>query len=93
MVIKTAIISLVSTLVIAVLAFSSERSGGDSRRGVGTAAVTGASGSWSGGGQRGNWGGNIAGVTGASGSWSGGGQRGNWGGGRHEGGGSDGGDD
>lgn len=100
MVMKTALITLVSTLLIAILALRSQETGAGAgstwagaptanARGGGAMSVTGASGSWSGGGQRGNWGGNWGGayggrgsmpITGASGSYSGGGQRGNWGG-------------
>ena len=91
MIMKTAIITLVSTLLIAIMALSSQDSGsgskwaGTSTRGGTAMSVTGASGSFSGGGQRGNWGrGGSMSVTGASGSFSGGGQRGDWGRGEHD---------
>lgn len=88
MILKTALITLVSTLLIAILALRSQENGGGARM-ANTAAwgggngmsVTGASAGWSGSGQPSNWnrrGGTMS-ITGASGSYSGGGQRGDWG--------------
>lgn len=77
MVTKTALITLVSTLLIAILALSVEKSGTHLGPAPDPASITGASGSWATGGGRGNWG--TASMTGASGSYGGGGGRGNWG--------------
>lgn len=96
---KTALITLVSTLLIAILALRTQQEN-DSRprmaapvngwegNGSAMSGVTGASASWSGSGQRGDWGrygydsgagaGSMS-ITGASSSYSSGGQRGNWG--------------
>ena len=102
MVMKTAIITLVSALLITIMAFRSDTQNGSSNwasspsRGDSAMSVTGASGSFSGAGQRSNWGrSSTMSVTGASGSFSGGGQRGNWGGDHddHDGDGWEGGDD
>ncbi|MCR4378883.1 MAG: hypothetical protein NUV50_12415 [Rhodospirillales bacterium] len=95
---KTALITLVSTLLIAILALRSQQENASGQRmatpapgwgGDGSAmSVTGASTSWTGSGQRGDWGryGYAPGagsgsmnITGASSSYSSGGQRGNWG--------------
>ena len=78
MVMKTALITLVSTLVIAILAFSSQPSDDGSGWANGSAGVTGASANWSAAGGRGDWGRGTAGISGASGSYSGGGERGGW---------------
>lgn len=90
MVMKTALITLVSALLIAIMALSSDTrnsgsnwAGSPTARGGSAMSVTGASGSFSGGGQRGNWGqggSRSMSITGASGSFSGGGGRGGWGG-------------
>lgn len=91
MVMKTAIITLVSALLIAILALQSDTRNSGSNwasspsRGGNAMSVTGASGGYSGSGQRSNWGsdggrrGGSMSITGASGSYSGGGQRGSWG--------------
>lgn len=93
---KTAIITLVSALLIAIMALSWDARNSTSNwantgsgagygaRGGNAMSVTGASGGYSGSGQRSNWGsgggrGGSMSVTGASGSYSGGGRRGNWG--------------
>ena len=97
MVMKTAIITLVSALLIAIMALSWDARNSTSNwantgsgagygaRGGNAMSVTGASGGYSGSGQRSNWGsgggrrGGSMSITGASGSYSGGGQRGSWG--------------
>lgn len=93
MVTKTALMTLVSTLLIAILALSVEKSRIHLGPAPDPATLTGASASWSADGGRGNWG--TASITGASGSYSASGGRGNWGSGEHDEheGGWDGGDD
>ena len=79
MVTKTALITLVSSLLIAILALTVEKSGTHLGPAPDPASLTGASASWAANGQRGNWDARGAMITGASGSYGGGGQRGNWG--------------
>jgi len=84
MVTKTALITLVSSLLIAILALTVEKSGTHLGPAPDPASLTGASASWAANGQRGNWDARGAMITGASGSYGGGGERGDWG--EHEGG-------
>ncbi|MBL4691812.1 MAG: hypothetical protein JKY92_00585, partial [Magnetovibrio sp.] len=68
MVLKTALISLISTLLVGVFALSYDGGGSSWKNGRGgVAGMTGASGSWAQSGGRGDWGGGASSFTGASG--------------------------
>jgi len=79
MVTKTAVITLVSTLLIFIFALSYKGDSGGGQWGNGTASMTGASGNWAQNGGRSDWGGGASSYTGASGGYSSGGASSNWG--------------